>query len=103
MVVCAVFCGNRGYGIFLPCLRQILRNMASLSNTSHGHKVSHFDWNFLSLLPVGLESVEGVFVLPDEPSNVSVTSLLLLLFADSVLTFRLNKNLKLFFGLENQI
>ena len=75
--------------------------MASFSNTSHGHKVSHFNWNFLSLLPVGLESVEGILVLPDEPSNLSVTSLLL--FTDSVFKFMLNKNLKLFFGLENQI
>ena len=75
--------------------------MASFSNTSHGHKVSHFNWNFLSSLPVGLESVEGILVLPDEPSNLSVTSLLL--FSDLVFKFMLNKNLKLFFGLENQI
>ena len=26
-----------GHGIFLPCLRQILQNMASFSYTSHGH------------------------------------------------------------------
>ena len=32
---------------FWPCLRRILRNMASISNSSQRHKVSHFDWNFL--------------------------------------------------------
>lgn len=81
---------------FLPCLRQVLQNMASLSNTSQsdGHKVSHFDWNFLSLLHAGLESVEGLLVLPNGPSNLSVTSLLLLL-ADSAFKFTLNKNLKI--------
>ena len=70
--------------------------MASLSNTSQSddHKVSHFDWNFLSLLHAGLESVEGLLVLPNGPSNLSVTSLLLLL-ADSAFKFTLNKNLKI--------
>ena len=58
-------------------LRQILRNMASLSNTSHGHRASRFDWNFLSSLHAGLENVEGVLVSPDGPSNSSVASLLL--------------------------
>ena len=57
---------------FLRCLRQILQNMASLSNTSHSHKVNHFDWNFLSLLSLlaGLESVE--LILQDGPSNSTV-------------------------------
>ena len=42
---------------------------ANLLNTSHGHKVSHFDWNFPSLLHAGLESVEGLLVSPDGPSK----------------------------------
>ena len=81
---------------FLPCLRQVLQNMASLSNASQSvsHKVSHFDWNFLSLLHAGLESVKGLLVSPDRPSNLSVASLLLLL-ADSAFKFTLNKNLKI--------
>ena len=60
---------------FLPCLRQVLQNMASLSDTSRsdGHKVSHFDWNCLSLLHAGLESVEGLLVSPDGPSNYFVS------------------------------
>ena len=49
-----------------------------------------------------LESVEGILVLPDGPSNLSVTSLLLLL-ADLAFKFILNKNLKVFFGLKNII
>ena len=75
---------------FLPCLRQVLQNMASLSNASQSvsHKVSHFDWNFLSLLHAGLESVKGLLVSPDGPSN-------LLLLADSAFKFTLNKNLKI--------
>ena len=98
---------TKGYGIFyyyyyfLPCLRQILHNMASLSNPSHGHKVSHFSWNFLSLLHAGLESVEGLLVLPDGALNSSVA--LLLMLVESVFKFKLNKNFKVFFGLDNLI
>ena len=81
---------------FLPCLRQVLQNMVSLSNTSQSdsHKVSHLDWNFLSLLHAGLESVKGLLVSPNGPSDLSVTSLLFLL-ADSGFKFTLNKNLKI--------
>ena len=83
LIIIIIFC-NRGllfvvvFAVFfvLPCLRQILRDMASLSNTtSHGHKASRKEWNFLSSLHVGLESVEDVLVSPDGPPNSSVASL----------------------------
>lgn len=65
-----------GHGTFLLCSRQILQNMASLSNTNHGHKVNHFNWNLLSSLSLlaGLESVE--LVLQDGPCPLIIASLL---------------------------
>ena len=67
-----------GHGIFCHnCLRQILQNISPHSNTSHGLKVNHFDWNFLSSLSLleGLESVELVLQDGPCPSNSTVASL----------------------------
>ena len=47
---------------FFPCLAQMLQNMASPSNDSHGHKVSHLFWNFLSSALAGVEDVSDVLV-----------------------------------------
>ena len=72
---------------FLPCLRQILQNMASLSYTGHGHKVSHFCWNFLFLFILavaGLESVEVVLV-SSHLSVISVLSILRPILSESLL------------------
>ena len=95
-----MFCILRSWHFFLPCLRQIVDNVASCSYTSHGHKVSHFCWNFLFsfiLAVAGLESVKVVLV----SSHLSVLSALSLL--PPILTESASKNLKVFFALDHLI
>ena len=74
--------------------------------TSHGHKVNHFNWNFLSSWSL-LASLESVgLVLQDGPcsSNSTVAPLLFLcsqsVSANSAYNFMLKKVYLVLFGLE---
>ena len=42
----------------------MLQNMASPSKDSHGHKVNHLFWNFLSSALAGVEDVSDVLISP---------------------------------------